>query len=110
MVDLREGLSGDPEKQGTELANSSCSGGRAVERAGRHHGLQLGCGCLSETQMALLMAGDGLESLGWQLCSWGLLNGLRPRKGASHYEDGTMAVLRSHLRRCDEGLLTSKWG
>lgn len=26
----KEGLSGDPEKQGTGLANSSCSGGCAV--------------------------------------------------------------------------------
>lgn len=31
---LREGLSGDPEKQGMGLAHSSCIAGRAVERAG----------------------------------------------------------------------------
>lgn len=84
-MNLREGLTGDPEKQGTGLANSSCSGGCAVERAGRHRGLwaglQWGCGCLSGTQMALLMVGDGSESLGWQLSTWGLLNGLCPRKG-----------------------------
>ena len=58
-------------------------------------GLQLGCGCLSGTQMALLVVGDESGSLGWRLSTWGLLSGLCSRKGAGHYEDGTMALLRS---------------
>lgn len=73
-------------------------------------GLQLGCGCLSGTQMALLMVGDASGSLGWQLGTWGLLNGLCSRKGAGHYEDSTVAPLRSQWPSLDEGLVTSKLG
>lgn len=73
-------------------------------------GLQLGCGCLSGTQMALLMAGDASGSLGGRLNTWGLLNGLCSRKGAGHYEDGTMGLLRSQWPSLGEGLVTSKWG
>lgn len=39
--------------------------------------------------------GVAVEHMG--LAEWTL-----PQKGASHYEDGTVGLLRSHLRRCDE--------